>query len=66
MVTLIALLAIMGGIFIRVSIASGTIIGSDEEEKDLKELSIYLILGGVVIILINSWVVKPIMMIFGG
>ena len=65
MVTLLALLAIIGGAVLRFFIIPDNV-WDDEDEKDLKELAVYMMSGGVVVILINSWIIRPIMMFIGG
>lgn len=65
MVSILALLAVIGGAIIRFMVIPDNIL-DDEEEKDLKAMSIYMMVGGVMVILINSWIVKPIMMFLGG
>jgi len=65
MVSTLALLAVIGGAIIRFMVIPDNIL-DDEEEKDLKAMSIYMMVGGVMVILINSWIVKPIMMFLGG
>lgn len=65
MVSILSLLAIVGGVSLRFYLAE-EFVGSDEDAAELKEIAQYLIIGGIVVILINSWIIKPIMMALGG
>lgn len=65
MVSILSLFAIVGGVFLRFYLAE-EFVGSEEDAAELKEIAQYLIIGGVVVILINSWIIKPIMMALGG
>ena len=37
-----------------------------DEVKSIRKLMVFLILSGVGIILINSWIIKPILIVLGG
>lgn len=66
MVTLLALIAIIIGVGLRTFYLQEVFVGSDEDKAEIKELSVYMILGGIAVILINSWIIRPLMMFIGG
>lgn len=66
MVTIISLLLIMIGIGLYVLAIDDALMLDDKKNAEIKELAIYLMIGGLIILLINSWIIKPIIVIFGG
>lgn len=66
MITIISLLGLIGGIALYVMATGDFWMLEEHENKEIKSLALCLIMGSVIILLINSWIVKPIILIFGG